>query len=148
MPTGHLGSMTFATTAISLNVIEIDPPEESINDIAVPHLGLAKGSYMPYEPGELIEGGEYTITLADDNNTHFVDVDSASSGSTFEKAIRVAQTITWTKPIAAGMSTAATRAFSGYVKSVKESSQKTGERNTITLKVKVAGNVTKTAGAA
>ncbi len=148
MPTGHLGSMTFATTAIALNVIDIDPPEETVSDIALPYLGLAKGSYMPYEAGELLEGGEYTITLADDNNTQFVDVSDAGVGATFEKAIRLPQTITWTKPIATGMSSGATRVFPGYVKSVKESSQKTGDRNTIVLKVKVAGNVVKNAGAA
>lgn len=147
MATGHLGSFTFGTVAVSLKIIEMDPPDEVINDIATPYLSLAKGSYVPYEPGELIEGGEFTLTLEDDNNTHFVDKDSASSGATFMKSIRLAQTCTWTKPLAAGMSTAATRAFSGYIKSVKENIQKTGERSTITVKVKVAGNVTKTAGA-
>lgn len=148
MPTGHLGSMTFADTAITLNIISIDPPEESVTDIPLPHLGLAKGSYIPYEPGELIEGGEYTVVLADDNNTQIVDADDATVGATFKKALRKTQVITWTKPIAAGMSTAATRAFPGYVKGSKEDSQQTGTRSTITLKVKVAGNVTKTAGAA
>lgn len=148
MPTGHLGSFTFATIANSLKVIEIDPPEESITDIATPDLSLAKGSYMPYEPGELIEGGEYTLTLEDDNNTQIVDKDYATTGATIKKTIRVLQTCTWTKPIATGMASAATRAFTGYIKSVKENTQKTGERSTITVKVKVAGNVTKTAGAA
>lgn len=149
MPTGHLGSMTFATTAISLNIISIDPPEEAVAvDIATPYLGLAKGSYIPYEPGELLEGGEYTVVFADNNNTQFVDVDSASSGATFVKAIRLLQIVTWTKPIAAGMSTAATRAGTMYIKSVKEGQQQTGSRNTIEVKIKVAGNVTKTAGIA
>lgn len=149
MPTGHLGSMTFATVAISLNIISIDPPEEGVAvDIPTPYLALAKGSYIPYEPGELLEGGEYKVVLADDNNTQFVDVDSASSGGTFKKAIRLLQTVTWTKPIAAGMASAATRAATMYIKTVKEGQQATGSRNTIELTLKVAGNVTKTAGAA
>lgn len=146
MPTGHLGAVTFGTIALGLNVISITPPEETVEDIATPHLGLAKGSYVPYEAGELIEGGEYELELADDNDTQIVDAAYATSGGTIKKAIRLLQTITWTKPPAGSNANGATRAFSGYIKSVRENQQVTGQRNTITVKIKVAGNVTKTPG--
>lgn len=148
MPTGHLGTFTAATVAgvgTSLNIISITPPEETIEDIALPHLGLAKGSYVPYEAGELIEGGEYEIEVDDNNNTQVVDLAGSSSG-TFKNLIRSPLTMLWTKPPASGLTNGASRSFSGYVKSVKENQQVTGQRNTITLKVKVAGNVTKAAG--
>lgn len=148
MPTGHLGTFTAATVAgagSTLNIISITPPEETIEDIALPHLGLAKGSYVPYEAGELIEGGEYEIELADDNNIQIVDV-AGTTGATFKTIIRSPLTMLWTKPPASGLTNGASRSFSGYVKSVKENQQVTGQRNTITIKVKVAGNVTKAAG--
>lgn len=145
MATGQLGTWTFGTTGGSQTVISIDPPEEQISDIAKPHLGLALGSYVPYDPGELIEGGEYKITIDDPGQIHFVDKDYSGSGTGILKAIRLTQTMTWTKPTPAGAAGGATRAFSGYIKSVKESQQVTGSRNTIELTIKVAGNVTKTA---
>jgi hypothetical protein len=131
MATGHLGSFTFGTNAISLNIIEIQPNEESVEDIAEPHLGLAIGAYIPYSASELIEGGEYTLILADDNDTNIT--------------VRVTQTCTWTKPPVPSKPNGATHVFPGYIKAAKSSTQKTGERNTIEVKVKVAGNVTKTA---
>lgn len=134
MATGHLGDMTWGTSAISLNIIEIQPPEESVEDIAEPHLGLAIGSYIPYSPSELKEGGEYTVILEDDNDTNI--------------PIGTEETITWTKPPVPAKPVGATWAFTGYNKSAKASSQRTGERNTIEVKIKVAGEVTKTAAAA
>lgn len=145
MPTGHLGTFVGGTTALVGNVISIEPGEESVADIATPYLSLAKGSGMPYEPGELVEGGEYTIELEDLGQAHHVDVDSAATGTGVSKALRKVQTFTWTKPAPAGLTNGAARAFSGYVKSVKEGNQVTGSRATISIKVKVAGTVTKTA---
>lgn len=146
MPTGHLGTWTFASISTGLNVIDITPPEEAVSDIALPHLGLAKGSYVPYEAGELIEGGEYELTLADDNDTQLVDSAYGTSGGTIKKLVRLSQTMTWTKPPAGANTNGATRAFTGYVKSVQEQPQVTGTRSTIKVKIKVAGNVTKGAG--
>lgn len=131
MATGHLGDFTWGTDAVTLSIIEIQPPEESVQDIAEPHLGLAIGDNIPYSPSELKEGGEYTIILEDNNDTNIT--------------MRTKQTCTWTKPPVTGKPNGATWAFTGYNKSVKHSSQKTGERNTIEVKVKVAANVTKTA---
>lgn len=145
MPTGHLGTFVGGTTALIGNVISIEPGEESVADIATPYLGLAKGSGMPYEPGELVEGGEYTIVLEDLGQAHHVDTASATTGTGVAKVLRALQTFTWTKPVPSGLANGATRAFSGYVKTVKESSQVTGQRTTIEIKVKVAGTVTKAA---
>lgn len=132
MPTGQQSSMTFGTSGITLDVISIEPNEESVEDIALPHLGLDAGSIIPYEPGDLVEGGEYTVELADNHDTQI--------------ATRVVETITYTKPIASGNTTAATKEFDGYIKSVKESNKATSERATITVVVKVAGEITVTDG--
>lgn len=149
MPTGHLGTFSFGGTAgcgTGLNIISIDPPEEEVGSLALPYLGLAKGSYMPYEALELIEGGEYVITLADDNDVQVVDDSDAGSGGTFKKIIREAASCIWTKPVKSPNTNGATRTFSGICTKHKESTQQTGERSTITLTIKVAGNVTKAAG--
>lgn len=145
--TGQLSSFAFTTVAIALKLIEIEPSEESIGVIPVPDLSLAVGAGMPYEPMELVEGGEYKLTFADDQNTQFVHEDSASSGATFKKSIGLKQTCTWTKAVAAAVTSGATRAFTGIIIKVKEGVQKTGERNTIEVTVKVSGTITKTAGA-
>ena len=130
--TGHGSSFTFGTSGITLPVISIDPPSEAVEDIAEPHLGLAVGAYIPYSPSELLEGGEYSLTLEDDQDTNI--------------PVGTVETCTWTKAVAAGLTNGATWAFSGYIKSAKHNNQQTGERATITVVVKVAGTVTKTAG--
>lgn len=143
MVTGHLGTFAFTTTALSLPLVEIEPSEETIAAIQGGYLGLAKGSGVPYEPGELVEGGEYKLTFEDNNNTHIVDTDSASSGTGVVKAIRKSQTCTWTKPAPSGLTNGATRVFTGFVTGHKESTQKTGDRSLIMLTVKVASTITK-----
>lgn len=146
MATGHKGTFTFGTSGPSLNIISIKPPKVAVGALALPHLGLAVGDNMPYEPLELVEGGEYELQLVDDNNTQIVHAAQAGVGATFKKIIGLVQTMTWTKPPAAGLTNGASRAFSGFVMEAGEDDQQTGGRNTITLKVKVAGNLTLTAG--
>lgn len=131
MPTGQTSSFTFGTSGITLDIISIDPPQEEVTDIELPHLGLSVGDYLPYEPGDLIEGGEYSIEFANDMDSDI--------------PLRTNETMTWTKPLQSGDTTAASWAFSGYIKSVQENSFATSERATITCVVKVAGDVTKTA---
>lgn len=133
MATGQGSSFTFGTSGITLPVISIEPPEESIDDIAAPHLGLTVGDNIPYDPSDLQEGGEYSLTFENDRDTVI--------------ATRVKETCTWTKPINAGDTTAAKWVFTGYIKSVKENNYATGERATIAVVVKVASNVVKTAAA-
>lgn len=132
MPTGHTSDFTLATTGLSLPIIDVTPPNEQCEDIAEPHLGLALGDNIPYSPGDLVEGDEFTLLLATDHNTSL--------------STRVVETCTWTKPIAAGNTTADTWVFTGYIKSVQEGSMRSSERSTITIVVKVASNVVKTAG--
>ncbi|WP_428303908.1 hypothetical protein [Lacipirellula sp.] len=144
--TGQKGTLVFTTVAVALKIIEIEPSTEEVSDIACPDLSLNVGDGVPYEPGDLVEGGTYRVLLADDQNTQFVHANSASTGATFKKAKGLKQTVTWTKPVATGNSTGATRAFTGYIKSVKESLQGTSVRCTIELIVKVAGTITKVAG--
>lgn len=149
MPTGHLGAFTFATVAgagTSLGIINITPAKESVIDIPLPTLAIAKGAGLPYEAGELWEGGEFEFELADDNDTQIVDSASASSGATFKKIGRTSGTCVWTKPPAGANTNGATRTFSGYVKEHGEGQQETGKRNTISVKVKVSGTITKVAG--
>lgn len=131
MATGHGSSFSFGTSGITLNVISIDPPQESVEDVAKPHLGLDVGDYVPYDPGELVEGGEYTIEFEDDLDTNI--------------PVGVKETMTWTKPVPAGSTNGATWAFPGYIKSAKQNQQQTAQRATISAVVKVAGEVTKTA---
>jgi hypothetical protein len=146
MATGHKGAFTLGSVTHGLNVISIKPPKPAVGALALPHLGLAVGDNMPYEALELVEGGEYELVLADDNNTQLVHAAQSGSGATFKKLIGLAQTMTWTKPPAAGLTNGATRAFSGFVMEAGEDDQQTGQRNTITVKIKVAGNLTLTAG--
>ena len=131
MPTGQKSTFTFGTTGLSLDIISIDPPNESVDDIPLPHLGLDLGDYIPYEPGDLVEGDEFTLELANDMDSDI--------------GLRTIETMTWTKPVQSGDSSGATWAFDGYIKSAKENSFETSERATITVVVKVADEVTKTA---
>lgn len=133
MSTGQTSSFTFGTTGLSLPIINISPNQESVEDIAKPHLGLARGSKIPYDPGDLVEGGEFTLELEN-------DLDS-------DIPLRTKETMTWTKPLNAGDSTAAAWSFEGYIKSSQENDMATSERATITLVVKVAGDITKTPAA-
>ena len=132
--TGQTSAITFGTSAVTADLVSIDPPEESITDIALPTLALARGDYLPYSPGDLIEGGEYSLTFVNDFDT------SVSVGTATE-------TITWTKPLDSGDTTAANWSFPGYIKSVKEETYETDTRGTISVVVKVAGEVTKTPAA-
>lgn len=135
MSTGISGAFTLGTTGLSANIISITPPNEQVDaDIALPHLGLSKGDNIPYIPGDLKEGDEFTIEVENNHNTD-IPVGTAT------------ETCTWTKPLN-GNTTAANWAFPGYVKSVQESPNEISERSTITLVVKVAGAVTKTAAVA
>lgn len=145
MATGHLGTIVGTSTNIALNVISITPGEESVDPIAAPYLGLALGAGIPYDEPELVEGGEYTVVYEDTNNVHIVDQASATTGTGVTKALRKKQTWTWTKPAPSGLTNGATRVFSGIVTSVQENEQMTGQRSTITVKIKVAGTVTKAA---
>lgn len=146
MPTGQTGAWTFAGSGLGLNLIDITPPNEAITKIPLPHLGLAEGSYIPYERGELIDGGEYELTFADDNDFHIVDENYGTSAGTIKKFIGLAQAMVWTKPDSGVLTNGAVRSFSGFVMEVQESQQVTGSRSTIKVKVCVAGNVTKTPG--
>lgn len=132
--TGQTSAITFGTSGISATLVSIDPPEESIADIALPDLSLARGDYLPYSPGDLVEGGEYTLSFVNDFDTT-IEVGTAT------------ETITWTKPLDSGDTTAANWSFPGYVKSVKEEMYETDQRGLISVVVKVAGQVTKTAAA-
>lgn len=133
MATGQTSTFTFGTSAITLPVISISPPNESCENIALPHLGIALGSYIPYAAGDLVEGDEFTITMDNNQDTTI--------------ALRVAETMTWTKPTPAGKSAGANWAFTGYISSVQEGEYATSERSTLDVVVKVAGAVTKTAAA-
>ena len=123
--------MTFATSGVTGTITSIDPPQETIGDIALPDLSLSRGSYLPYSPGDLIEGGEFSVSIVND----------------FDTIISVAtetETVTWTKPLQDGDTVAANWSFPGYIKSVKEENYETEERGMITIVVKVAGEITKT----
>jgi hypothetical protein len=146
MPTGHRGTITFGTTGASLSVISITPPKVAVGVLELPHLSLTEGDNMPCEPLELVAAGQYTLMLADDNNTQIVHKNQSGSGATFKKIIALVQTITWTKPPAAGLTNGATRAFSGFVVSAGEAEQQTGQRNTYEVIIQVAGNYTLGAG--
>ncbi|MBA3485192.1 MAG: hypothetical protein H0T51_25635, partial [Pirellulales bacterium] len=97
MPTGHLGTWTFGTVTTGLNLIDIEPPKYEVDDIELPHLGLAKGDVIPKEASELQKVGRWKLTFADDNNTQLVDSAYGTTGATIKKILRLVQTMTWTK---------------------------------------------------
>ena len=127
--TGQKSSFTFGTTGVTLPIISITPPQEQVEDIAAPHLGLDHGDKIPYCPGDLVEGGEYTLELENDMNSDI--------------PLRIEEAMTWTKPAVAPNTVGAAWSFPGYIKSVQENNIATSERATISVVVKVAGNVTK-----
>lgn len=133
MTTGQTSTFTFGTTGLTLGIISIDPPEESVEDIETPTLDQSVGDYKLFDPSDLIEGGEFTLELENDMNSDI--------------PLREKETLTWTKPLQSGDSTPASWSFPGYIKKVKENSFETSERATITVAVKVAGEITKTAAA-
>lgn len=130
MATGHGSAITFGTSGYTLPLISLTPSEETVADIEEPHLGLDEGDNIPYSPGDLVEGGQYEAVLEDDRDTFI--------------ALRAIETITWTKPLNSGDTTAASRAFDGYINKVQNNQQATSERSTITVGIKVAGNFTDT----
>lgn len=134
MPTGHSGTWSFGTSGYTNDVISIDPAEETRDSIPLPHLGITKGEVVPKEAGDLVEGGTYTIEIADDQRTF-----QATSGTT--------EVMTWTKPLQSGDSTAASVAFPGLIVGIAPGTQATSERATVSLTVDVAGTVTKTTAA-
>jgi hypothetical protein len=146
MATGHKGQFTLGTVTTGLNVISIKPATPEVGKLALPHLGLAVGDNMPYEPLELVEGGEYVITYADDNNTQLVHSAQTGTGATFKKLLGLVQTCTYTRPPAAGLTNGATTAFSGFATKDEPTEATTGQRATRALTVVVAGNLTLTAG--
>lgn len=131
MPTGQKATFTFGTSGITLDIISITPASPSVEDVALPTLALDAGSNIPYEPGDLVEGGEYVVVFADDHDTDI--------------SLRTVETMTYTKPLQEGDATAASRAFDGYIKQVEDNDAATSERATVSATVKVAGDVTWTA---
>jgi len=127
--TGHGGAITLATSGMALDIISIVPPEETVEDVELPHLGLDDGDHVPYMPADLVEGGELSFVVA-------VDPD-------YDAPLRTVQNVTLTYPIPSGMDNGATWIFSGYVKGYAHGELKTSERMEATITVKVAGNITK-----
>ena len=123
MATGQLASWTFGTTGYTAPIVSIEPPEESVEVIDEPRLALAKGAYLPKSPGDLVDGGQYVLTMENDDDLSF--------------ALRTVETMTFTKP------NGATWTFSGFIQAVKESPYQTSQRKLVDVTIVVAGAVTK-----
>ena len=124
MATGQKSSFTFGTSGYTWPIVTIDPPSESVEVIEEPNLNLDLGAYMPKSPGDIVDGGRYTLTVDADDDAVIPP--------------RAAQTMTWTKP------DGTTWVFPGFISEVKESSYQTSQRKLTDITVEVAGTVVKT----
>ncbi|MEN1680341.1 MAG: hypothetical protein AAGJ46_12175 [Planctomycetota bacterium] len=131
MATGHGTALSFGTSSYSPVLINIEPNELSVDDVERATLATPEGSIIPYDPAELIEGGEVTFEEE-------AEVDSLPP-------IRIKQTLTITFRAPSGLTNGATWVFEGYLKTHRINSQQTGTRRTATGSIKVAGDITVTA---
>lgn len=129
-------TVTFATSSITLNMLDITLDGASVADIAT--FDQATTGYKTYVASTLIEGGTVTVNCnlnAYDHNALF-------------GAIGVSQTITFTLPkVVSTDTTAPAYSFTGYINSVGESSA-IEDLSKCPIKIKVADDITFTDGAA
>lgn len=118
---GHGTTVTFGTSGFSANLLSIDGPSVSREDIDNTHMGTSTGK--AFLPSALYDGGEVTLKVEHDGSDAVpIDQDPETI------------TIDW-----AGQGN--TYAFSGYVKGYTPGAA-TGERMESSLVVKVTGAIT------
>lgn len=129
---GHSGSLTFGAggtnAGITLEIVNISPPERSVEDIDTSHLGTTTD--RTYQAGELAEGGEVSVTVHYDPSN--------------EPTLGGSDTITITYPLLSGQTTAAELEFTGYCKTFNRGEIASNTKPEGALTIKVSGDVTLT----
>jgi hypothetical protein len=121
-------TITFATSAFTAEVIDIQHPELSRESLETTHLGTTTAK--TFQPSKLHDPGECSITV------HHDPADEASDLIGEDPEV-----ITITYPLESGQSTAATKVFTGFVTSVGGESMKVGELMQTKLTIKITGPV-------
>lgn len=124
--TGHGGSITFGTSARSLNWMTIEPGERSRPAVDITHLGSTTPTYMV---GDLEEPGEITVTF---------QFDPAGTAGWYATST-ASETVTITWPVAPGGTSAATYAGTGIVTKVKFPTLQTSQVQTGDMTIKWTG---------
>lgn len=131
---GNTSTITFGTSGISMEILNFTPPGVNVEEIDMTHLG---STWQERNAGAVKMTGELTITaIYDPDKTNTTD-------GNINDAIGVEETITITFPNPG--STAATIAFSGFVKSYEPGEVSNDTRAEITLVIAVDGALTITA---
>lgn len=119
-------SVSFATSNFTAQLLDVNAPEESCEDIQTSHQGTT--TPHTYEAGDIVENGNLEMTV------HF-----NPDGSTVLPVVGAAnETVTITFP-----GGGATWAFSGYVNRVRPTGPFQG-KVTAEISVKCSGTITKT----
>ena len=131
---GNTSTITFGTSGISLEILNFTSPGGSIEEIDMTHLG---STWQERKAGAVKMTGELTINAIYDPD------DTNTTNGAIDSALGVEETITITYPNPA--SSAATVAFSGFLKSYEPGEVTNDTRAEITLVVVVDGALTITA---
>jgi len=121
MADGHGTTVTFGTSAWSANIISVDGPSATRDDVDNTHMGTSNAK--AFLPSSLYDGGELTLTVEHDASAA-VPIDQAAETITID----------W----AGGGNT---YAFSGYMKGYTPGAA-IGERMEAQAVIKVTGAIT------
>jgi len=121
MADGHGTTVTFGTSGFASNLISVDGPSASREDVDNTHMGTSAAK--AYLPSALYDGGEVTLHVEHDASAS-VPIDQAAETITIDWA-----------------GSANTYAFSGYIKGYTPGAA-IGERMEADVVVKVTGAVT------
>jgi len=126
---GNGATFTFATSAFTANITEMSADGETREDIDTSHLGTTL--YRTFVPGDLSDGGTYTLTIQFDPED-LADIPRKGANETMTLTYAISDS---------GNTTNGTVEFDGYVNSVSN----TVEVNALMmadLVIKVAGTPT------
>jgi len=127
------GSIELSQGQVTFQILEGEQSGIAVEDIETTYTDQTD-PWREYDPGDLIEGGEYSFTVIYDP-----DIDESSF-------LGKKQDITIRYPVPAGKTTGASRTFKGYVKEVG-AKLPIDDKMTAEITIKVAGKVTVTPSA-
>lgn len=128
------GTIAFGTsTVLSVDILSGSRSGVTVDDIETSH-STTSGDVKTYMPADLIEGGTYDFEVAFSPDD---DVDALAG---------VVNSITVTYPVPSGLSTGATKVFSGYINGFDEALP-IDDRMTASISIKVADDPVSTPAA-
>ena len=133
---GNSTAIVFATSGFSANIIAIDGPSSSRESIESSHLGTVDD--MTFFAASLADNGEVSLSIEFDPDIIW----PFGTGT-----IQLAEIVTITWPLPAGMATAATFSMSCFATG-NSAAAANGERMEGSLTLKVSGAITQTPSAA